>query len=208
MTDSAENKPKGTPLIIEYKEGAMILHLNIRKQGNDDNKILAVDIKLHGVTSSQCLHKILGCEPHQALRFWEMNPEAVEKIMAGEKVSSTRPIFTGLDSISSWASFENIEMQIEGFRRSFQGVKVKKFRFLPTNDTNIVLTMSASISDIDSSDLARFSDMLQEKIFCRFEGQPELALDGDDKPAKANKRGGSAETQQGMFDDDGGGDDE
>lgn len=208
MTESAENKPQGTPLIIEYKDGATVMHLNVRKQGNDDNRVLAVDIKLHGVTSNKCLHKILGCEPHQALRFWEMNPDAVEKALSGEKVSATRPVFSGIDSISCWASFENIEMQIEGFRRSFQGVKVKKFRFLPTSDTNIVLTMSASISDIDSIDMARFSDLLQEKIFCRFEGQPELALDEDDKPAKAKKRGGSAETQQGMFDDEDYGDDE
>lgn len=206
MTESAENKPQGTPLIIEYKAGATVLHINVRKQGNEDNRVLAVDIKLHGVTSKDCLHKILGCEPYEALRFWEMNPDAVEKVMSGEKVSATRPIFTGIDSISSWASFENIEMTVEGMRRPFQGVKVKKFRFVPTNDTDIVLTMSASISDIDSHDLAVFSDMLQEKIFCRFEGQPELALDDDDKPAKAKKRGGSAETQQGMFDDEDNGD--
>lgn len=178
MQDDQENS-----LVIRFITGAEIKHVNLRKQGNEDDPIKAVDIKLSGECSNTCLPRILGCNLEQITpAFW-----------ADDEVRN--PLLTGVTEIKTWAEFEDCELEIDS--RPFSQVKVKNIRFKPLSNLKVLLTLSASITGISNSELAVIANLLNEQTDCIIIGQPELPLAETNSLPKAKKS--KAEAQQNLL---------
>lgn len=164
-------------LSIKFLKGAALEHINVRKQGNEDDAFMALDLKLSGECSSSCLPRILGCEPSHIAAFWREDGD-------------NNPLFSGITEIKSWAEFENCELNLDIRDNPFQGVKVKNIRFKPVSNLNVILTISVSIDDVSNSDIPLLANQLREIIGCEITGQPEfnLANADDAKPKKKAKK--------------------
>lgn len=128
---------------FRFQGRASITHLNTRKEGPDDDKELAVDVK------QQALCGVNVCdyfEPELAY-FLFMEGGAVRNTMMG-------PI-----------GFSN---ELEGYRLdavggTFYGVKVKKFSLEPVDGSQIRLTFSISFKP-SGDEVARMAEYLQDEI--------------------------------------------
>jgi|GEM_PF-2612305 len=178
MQDDQENS-----LVIRFITGAEIKHVNLRKQGNEDDPIKAVDIKLSGECSNTCLPRILGCNLEQITPAFWADDEA------------RNPLLTGVTEIKTWAEFEDCELEIDS--RPFCQVKVKNIRFKPLSNLKVLLTLSASITGISNSELAVIANLLNEQTDCIIIGQPELPLTETETLPNAKKS--KTESQQNLL---------
>lgn len=174
-------------LNIKFLKGATLEHINVRKQGNEDNSFMALDLKLAGECSNSCLPRILGCEPNQVDVFWREDGDF-------------NPLFSGLTEIKSWAEFENCELILDVREQSFKGVKVKNIRFKPVSNLNVILTISVSIEDVGNSDMPLLANQLRETMGCEIIGQPEFSLTVETSPNNMQKT--VREVQQHLLGDD------
>lgn len=122
---------------------ASITHLNTRKEGPDDDKELAVDVKMQALTGINVTDYF---EPELAY-FLFLEGGAVRNTMMG-------PI-----------SFLH---ELEGYRLdavggTFHGVKVKKFSLEPVDGAQIRLTFSISFKP-SGDEVARMAEYLQDEI--------------------------------------------
>lgn len=162
-------------LVINFITGAEVKHVNLRKQGSEDDPAKAVDIKLSGECSNTCLPKILGCDLEQITSSYWANDDA------------RNPLFSGITDVKTWAEFEDCDLEIDS--RPFSQVKIKNIRFKPVSNLKVLLTLSASISNVSNNELAVIANLLHEKTGCIIVGQPELDLkvSVDDKSKKKAK---------------------
>lgn len=122
---------------------ASIAHLNTRKEGPDDEKELAVDVKLQAL----CGVEVTGYFEQELAYFMFLEGGAVRNTMMG-------PI--------------NFSHELEGYRLdavggSFFGVKVKKFSLEPVDGNQIRLTFSISFKP-SGDEVARMAEYLQDEI--------------------------------------------
>ncbi len=122
---------------------AEILHLNTRKEGPDDDKVLAADVKLRTTTSRD----VLGFfEPAIAAALF-LDSGAVRNPMMG-------PItFT----------HEMEHYRMETFGSTFSGCKLKKFAMEPKDTSQIVLTFQVSFQP-SGDEVAQLAEYLQDEI--------------------------------------------
>lgn len=128
---------------FRFQGKASIMHLNTRKEGPDDDKELAVDVKL------QALCGINMCdyfEPELAYLLF-LEGGAVRNVMMG-------PISF---------SHELEDYQMEAVGGTFRGVKVKKFTLEPVDGNQIRLTFSISFKP-SGDEVARMAEYLQDEI--------------------------------------------
>lgn len=128
---------------FRFQGRASILHLNTRKEGPDDYKELAVDVKLQALCGMDVTEYF---EPELA-RFLFLEGGAVRNVMMG-------PISF---------SHELEDYRLEAVGSTFHGVKVKKFTLEPVDGSQIRLTFSISFKP-SGDEVARMAEYLQDEI--------------------------------------------
>ena len=151
MTEEVKSQP------FKVSGAATIKHLNVRKEGPDDDKILAVDVKLE---IKQVDRRLCGYFDDALESFlWRGDTNALivrnmwlTPVAYGHEIKSANVELAGID---------------------FAGCEVKKFSMQPRDGGVMTLTLSVSIypSSNDVSQLARF---VQDEVFVSIEGQPDL----------------------------------
>lgn len=102
--------------------------LNVRKEGSEENREIAIDLKFEGETSGVILKDLFGADhyPH----FWMPNEDR-------------DPLFNGIASIDCIGDYEGHELKFA--KQHLRGVKVHKISVLPRPHlmTNITFTVTA-----------------------------------------------------------------
>ena len=133
---------------FNYSGNAEILHLNTRKEGPDEDKVLAADVKLRVVTDKSVMN------------FFEPLLSDVLFLDSGA-VRNIR-----LNPITF--SHELEHYHLETFGRSFVGCKVKRFELAPKDVNQITLTFQVSFKP-SGDEVARLAEFLQDSVAVRIE---------------------------------------
>lgn len=144
---------------------ATIKHINLRKQGNDEDKVLAIDIKIEGETEASILNDILGASIGDDLTdmFWSQVPGSDPKSLRTHWLKS-------IEIDSEWP------IRIVRLGKHETRGDVKKISFRPRPGHRLDLTASISIEGPQKELLDYLVSKIQENITCRIDSQPELAL--------------------------------
>ena len=147
---------------------AEIKHLNVRKEGPDDEKILAVDVKLafSKVDRALCAY------------FDEALIPFLWRVESGE-IMAARNAF--MQPVQYLNEISGASVKIDG--ASFVGCEVKKFALLPRDGGTIDVTCSVSLYP-SSGDVAELAKRVQDGARVEIEGPPDL-FDGDGGAAAA-----------------------
>ncbi len=142
---------------------AVIKHVNLRKQGNEDDRALAIDVKVEGETQSTVLNDLLGVGPGEdvSTMFWSNTP--------------------GADP-ASLRSYAIKEVEVEGtwpnrivhFGKHQARGDVKKIAFTPRPGHRLNLDLQISIESPRDELFDYLVSKLQENVTCHIESQPEL----------------------------------
>lgn len=144
---------------------ATIKHLNIRKEGPEDSKVLAIDIKFGDASANMALlSRILGsdCEATAKASFWD-DEGAVR--------------FSGLDPITSWCVIEGCAVKIGGLQ--LVG-KVHKFKTRMQSEWKMELEFSVTVTDPPSNATPILAEYVQDDIRVivdKEQGELELAAE-------------------------------
>lgn len=122
---------------------AEIISLNTRKEGPDDDKELAVDVKLRLVTTAQ----VLAFFDQELAPVFFTDAGAVRNAMIGP--------------IPMLHELQDYRMDMLG--NSHFGVKLKKFTLQPLDGARIVLIFQASLKP-SSTEIATIAEYLQDEI--------------------------------------------
>ena len=150
-----DQQPKRPP--FKVSGSAAIKHLNVRKEGPDDDKILAVDIKME----IKNIDKALCGYFDEALEafLWRGDTDALivrnlwlTPVQYGNLVSSATA-------------------EIEG--QTFVGAEIKKFSITPRDGGVIALTCSVTIYPT-ASEVSRLAKLVQDDAHVLLEGPPDL----------------------------------
>ncbi len=150
-----EQQPKRPP--FKVSGSAAIKHLNVRKEGPDDDEILAVDIKME----IKNIDKALCGYFDEALEafLWRGDTDALivrnlwlTPVQYGNLVSSATA-------------------EIEG--QTFVGAEIKKFSITPRDGGVIALTCSVTIYPT-ASEVSRLAKLVQDDAHVLLEGPPDL----------------------------------
>lgn len=151
------------------KSSGVIKHLNIRKDGPDDDKVLGLDVKLAECPCEpEFMASILGNEDWRqvVMSFWDLQGN---------------PRFLALEPISSWATYNDCDVEIAGM--NFTGCIVKKFKLTITSENNRPaphVELSISIKDPQARQVAILAELVADSVvFCIERVQQELDLRGD-----------------------------
>ena len=128
---------------FRFQGRASIAHLNTRKEGPDDEKELAVDVKLQAL----CGVDICAFFEPELAGFMFLEGGAVRNVMMGP-ISFTHEIE---------------DYRLEAVGSTFNGVKVKKFTLEPMDGNQIRLTFSISFKP-SGDEVARMAEYLQDEI--------------------------------------------
>lgn len=146
---------------------AEITHLNLRKQGPDDNRVLAIDIKFTGARGTpELLKHLLGLN----------DAEEIKAVLWDEKAM---PRFPGIESITP----KNI---IEGCTVAFGGITLencdaRKFHITPGEDHIIKIDFSVSAVRPPEAAMRRIPDLISEEVTVSVTIK-QLSLLGQAKP--------------------------
>lgn len=139
---------------------ATLKHLNIRKEGPDDEKILAVDVKL----AFEKLDRVLCAYFDEALVPFLWRDDAM----------IVRNAF--LQPIAYLNEISGATVQIES--ATFRGCEVKKFAISPRDGGVIDLVCSVALYEPTADEIGDLSRRLQDGARVEIEGPPDL-FDGD-----------------------------
>ncbi|HVL77608.1 MAG TPA: hypothetical protein VM406_16460 [Noviherbaspirillum sp.] len=146
---------------FKYKGKAEIKHLNVRKEGPEEDKVLAIDIKLQCTTSANMLD------------FFHEGMKEVLFTDAGAKKNLM------LKPIGFMNTVLNCDFELLGQR--YGGVEVGKFQLEPKDGNQVVMQFSISIQPT-GDEVARISEFVMDEIDITIEPQPELDF-GEKKAA-------------------------
>lgn len=128
---------------FRYSGLAEITHLNTRKEGPDDDKQLAVDVKLKAIAPSS----ILAYFDDNLSDFFYTDIGAVRNVMIG-----AIPMKHELE-----------EYRMESMGGTHFGVKLKKFALEAMDTAQVVVTFQASFNP-HGDEVARMAEFLQNDI--------------------------------------------
>lgn len=135
---------------IDIRSLAVIKHINVRKEGPEDEKSTAFDLKLSGRVSADLIDQLM-CLDEEAgrakLAFWDA--DGIKK-------------HTLLETISFYRRIEHAEADIFGI--TLKDCTVKSFSFVVIDDFQADLTWSVSSKDWPSNTLAILADQLHEAV--------------------------------------------
>lgn len=146
---------------------ATIKHLNVRKEGPEDEKILAVDVKLE-----------IGKVDRRLCGYFD---EALEAFMWRGDTDALIARNPFLVPVTYLNTITGATVEIDG--RSFNGCDVKKFQLEPHDGGVLTLTCSVALYP-NSGDVAELAKFVQDDVRVAIEGPPDLFA-GDPDPAPA-----------------------
>jgi len=129
---------------FQYSGKVQVLHLNTRKEGPDDEKSLAVDVKVKAITSADVLTHF----DENMIDFLFTDMGAVRNQMIGE--------------IPMRHSLEDYRMDFS--HSNHFGVKVKKFLLDPMDGYQVGVTFQITFQP-SSIEIAQIAEFLHEEIF-------------------------------------------
>lgn len=152
---------------------AVLKHVNLRKQGNEDSRVLAIDLNITGETQAQILNDLLGASEGDDMSgiFWSTLP--------GTDPESLRT--HALDEIGIEGVWPNRIVTL-GKHQIVADVKKIKFRPRPGHRLDIAAQVSVEAPAEELMDYVIAN--IQEHVNCRIESQPELDL----KQSKKHKQ--------------------
>ncbi len=154
--------PKTPP--FKVSGDAAIKHLNVRKEGPEDDKIIAVDIKMEirKVDRRLCAYFDDALEAF----LWRGETDAL----------IARNIF--LNPVSYGNTIKGGTLQIGD--QTFGGCEVKKFAMEPQDGGVMTLTCSVSAYPM-ASEVSGLAELVQDDARVSIEGLPDLFADQDSK---------------------------
>lgn len=141
---------------------AEIEHLNVRKEGEEDDRELAIDVKASGAADAAVLNRLLGVGSDESIEhtFWDKDQRA--KLL-------------GLGECAVQGKVQNCNVQIGGLH--IAGCDVGKFRFEVLDQHRIHLTCSISRTAPAAGVTEKLAGYTREQVLLIIEGPPELDLD-------------------------------
>ncbi len=125
---------------------ASIKHLNIRKEGPDQEKVLAVDMKLEIIVAAE-----------DVLPYFD---SALRHFLFNDETNAVR--FPAMGAIPWSGEMENMELDLHGLE--FRNVRLSKFQIEPMLQQErqfVTLTLSASFQP-EGRDVAVLAEYVQE----------------------------------------------
>ncbi len=142
---------------FQFDGEADIKHLNVRKEGPEDEKALAIDIKFEGKTDAAL------CDYFDAqLRDFLFTDGVIARPQMMEPVGFVNQI-------------ENCELTL--LDQTFYGVKLHKFKVQPVDGGLIRLTFAASFKPT-KNEVAILAEYVSEAVHVTCRPQPGLDFDG------------------------------
>ncbi len=139
---------------FRFEGKAAVQHLNIRKEGPDDGKELAVDIKLSGKCDGRAM-----CAYFDPGLFDFLFDEA--GIVRNEQI----------EPVGFATQLGDCTLQIE--MTQFDGVRLSKFKIAPFDSGVVVLTFSAAVTP-SKADVAALAGCVAEEVLVSARMQPGL----------------------------------
>ena len=181
---AAMNTTTPTRPAFKLSGHASIKHLNVRKEGPDDEKILAVDVKLEFKRIDR--------------RLCAFFDESLEAFLWRGETDALIARNTYLAPVTYLNSVLGANVEIDG--RQYHGVDVKKFSICPEDGGVITLGCTITVNP-NSSDVSELARSVQDDVHVSIEaapdlfaGGPDLAVDGAGNVTGAQSEIGDAES--------------
>jgi hypothetical protein len=162
----SEAKPAQPPFKVSGT--ANVKHINVRKEGPEDDKILAVDVKLtiKNIDRRLCAYFDDALEAF----LWRGDTDAL----------IVRNFYLGAPSYANWIEGATVVIGTD----TFHGCEVKKFSIEPHDGGVITLTCSVSVYP-SSSDVSGLAKLVQDDTLVSIEGPPDLFAAAEAKATEA-----------------------
>lgn len=136
---------------------AVIKHINTRKEGPDEEKELAIDVKMEATVDAA---------------YWDFFHEGLRDSLYTDIGAVRNPL---MDAIGFSHSVRNCTLDLLG--ASFNEVEVSKFKLRPKDGNKVALQFAVSLSP-RGNEVGQLAEFLQEETEVHIEPQPELNFDG------------------------------
>ncbi len=148
---------------FKYKGKAEIRHLNVRKEGPDDDKVLAIDIKFQCVTSAD---------------MFDFFHEGIKEVLFTD-AGAVKNLM--LKPLQFHNAVMNCDLEILGQR--YGGIEVGKFQLEPKDGNQVTMQFSISLQP-SGDEVARISEFVMDEIDISVDPQPELDFGGEKAPSE------------------------
>lgn len=138
-------------MTLNIKTVAQLKHINVRKEGPEEDKVTAIDLKLTGRVPSDFIDRLMvpddegGMTPTMA--FWDADGD---------------PRFLSMKDVGIYREILNVTANVEGLELT--GCKVSKFSFRPLEQYQAELTFGISTSTFPSNTIAVVAEQLHEVL--------------------------------------------
>lgn len=151
---------------------AHLKHVNLRKHGSEDDRVLAIDLKIEGETQARILNDLLGAAEDDDLSnvFWSTQPDADPESLRTHALDEIGVDGMWPNRIVTLGKYEVI-------------ADVKKISFRPRPGHRLDITASVSIESPTKELLDYVVASIQDFITCRIDSQPEFPLQGERQAA-------------------------
>lgn len=158
-------------MTIDFKACVELKHINVRKEGPEDDKVTAIDLKLTADISAKLIDDLLCVDEEKGralAAFWEA--DGTPRMLSLGDVKMTRFIM-------------NAKVKLAGM--TFSDCTARNFSFAVRDKGAAVLTFSVSSTDFPSNAIAVLAEKLQEAMDLHFwTPQGDLfAVDGQEPQA-------------------------
>jgi DNA segregation ATPase FtsK/SpoIIIE-like protein len=158
----------------DFSAHADIKHLNIRKQG-EDQEVLAVDIKLRAELRAEVLDSLMCEDMNDGLAdatFWMRSEDRA-------------PVFPQLGEIGFSREYRNVQAKLCGFE--VHGCTLKKFSFRALAEAKAETTFSVTITEPPPKLIDTLASMLADSVLIDFSCPQGDLLQGDALAATSGK---------------------
>jgi len=136
---------------FDFTGGVQIENVNLRKEGDEDHRVISVDIKIAGQIEMPALCHLLGVAASEIHQLWHSNDEAEPKLTKVKKVDLDNK-YLGMIAVIGEMQFTNVELKGMSF----------KFK----SHHRVELTMTITISDTTQNVVSELAQMLDEHYHC------------------------------------------
>lgn len=166
-------------LTITFIGKPSIKHLNLRKEGDEHDKVLAVDVKLEGECNSTVLNDLFGASPEDNFTRFFWNPYTTEQI--SEVVD---PLIAAPLPPEPLKTYQIEEIAISGtwkarlvtLGKTQIVADVGKVHVTPVPGLKLAVALQIQVENPAKPLLDYLVSHVQDTVNCIIESQPELAL--------------------------------
>ncbi len=167
-------------LTITFIGQPSIKHLNLRKEGDEHDKVLAVDVKLEGEVKSDVLNDLFGASPGDDFRRFFWNTHTTEEINAiMQDVAAMAPM-----PPEPLKTYQIEEISISGtwkarlvtLGKTEIIADVGKVHVTPLPGLKLAIALQIQVENPSKPLLDYLVSHVQDTVNCVIESQPELPL--------------------------------